>query len=295
MSDAFRRVAGGFRLNYIGLVIVALAVVGGSIANGAIGAAQQANQPPGAPPPKLGQPPKGPELAVIGVTGVLGAIGGIVMLLGGLRCTAVPEEVPGAKGKITASVALAVVALLVGVAVNLDQLVFHFVPMMASGAAQMVASLLNVIAAVLFLLFTARVAEFIGRPDRAKSAQTVLILYVVMIVLGILMIGITIALLFVSGFDPANPNAPPPQIGQPGGPPPNPALLGLSFAICGVGCPLIIIALVSLILYARLLVGMAKACDEFADDPTGRPADERDYDDRDYDDRDRWDDDRRGR
>lgn len=297
MSDAFRRVAGGFRLALIGLVIFVLAIVGGSIANGAIGAVQQANRPLGAPP-QINQQPQGAQLVVVGVAGVLAAIGGVLTLLGGLRCTAVPEDVPGAKGKITTSVALAAVTLVVGVAVNLDQAVFRLVPMMATGIVQLVASLLNVIAAILFLQFTARVAEFIGRPEHAKSARTILILYAVMIVLGVMLMGVLIGLLFSMGFDPANPNAVPPQVGQPGGPPPNPAMIGLSFAFCGVGCPFLVVMIVAVILYALLLARMAKACDEFADDPAGRPADDRDYDDRDdrdYDDRDRWDDDRRGR
>lgn len=274
MSEAFRKLAGGFKLVYIGLIVIVLAVVVGAIGGGVIGGMQAAQRPPGqpAPPPAFGARPQGPVLLLTAAVGAVALIGGVLGLVGRVRCLAVPDEVPGARGMITGSVALEVIALLISLVNNADQVAVQALPPVVSASAGLIASVFNIAAAILFLLFTAAVARYIRREQLAQSARTVLILYVVAMVLALAAAGSTIAMV-LAGL---------PGQGGAGGQPPNAAMAGLGLVLCGVGCGLIVVGLIALVMYARLLTGMSEACLRYADDP-----------DAEYDDDDRRD--RRGR
>ena len=257
MSDAFRALAGGFRLVYVGLVLVVLSVLVNAIGGPAANAVAQAQ---GAPPPQIGVPPQGPALVVATVAGLIALAGGVLGLLGRIRCLAVPDAVPGAKGKIVTSVALEAVGLTLAVAVNVDQSAVHALPMWASASGGLVATAINVTAGILFLLFTAAVARFIGRQDLARSTRTLLWLYGILLVLMVLLAGVLAWIIAQMG-GLANLGDPPAQV-RPQDVPPGAAAGGL--VMCGLGCPAMVLGLVSVILYARLLIGMRQACLRYA-------------------------------
>ncbi|MFO0847239.1 MAG: hypothetical protein U0871_01585 [Gemmataceae bacterium] len=291
MSEAFRRMAGGFRLDLYGLIVIVIGTAVGMAALILVIMSQAMNQPGAQPQP--GQQLQGPALFIAAAIGAVGLLGNLIRLVGLTRLAAVPPEVPGAKGRISPAITLLATAMLLGLAMNVEQLVVKAVPPQFAQAIAMIPGLLVIVSSLLVLRYTAAVAEFIGKPDLAKLAGTVFVLYLVMAVLLVLFAGVSVvAAVFApqpQGGPPVNPGGPPPM--------PPPALVLAGLGILGVGCLMAVIGIVGLVMAIMLLVRMAAACDEYADDPAGRPADDRDYDDRDRwdDDRDRWDDDRRGR
>jgi hypothetical protein len=167
---------------YLGIVIAILAVIGGVLlaaVTGAAGAAAGGRQ--GA---------AGGFFIVVLIAGVAVLVGYIMIIVGTLQCLATPEET-GARGLIIASVIMAIMAFVLGVASAImggDA---------ADGATSQgeimnsVSNLLSLGSQITFLLFLKKLAEFIGASSLSARAKTLLILMGATFALG-LILGVTL-------------------------------------------------------------------------------------------------------
>lgn len=179
MYAQLMRVSRGFRLVYIGLLMVvgAIALIAGAVC---LIIAAAANARPG--------------FGLFGVfitvvAGLLSLAGVITSLIGKLFCLSIPDRAGPAKQLIIVSVAMELIGTALGnvdlfIAVaheEIDPLLAMIFPM--GGA------LLNMGSTALFLIFTKYVAQFVNREDLGDTAMSVLWLFAGAI--GFFIIGIT--------------------------------------------------------------------------------------------------------
>lgn len=203
-SPSLMRVATGLGLVYASVLIIMLAIVGGGIAGGIIGAgAGDANKV---------------DLAIaqhrslfMGIL-VLGIIGRLIYLLGSAFCVATPAEAR-AKEFISVSVATMIIAIVIQIAI-----VMQIVP----DKLQPVQLILMVASWLTFMYFLRRIAEFVGRPDFVSRAGSTLALTWVLAVVIAGILGIT--LLARAPVNPGQGNGMLALIG----------LLGIAGLICGL-------------------------------------------------------------
>jgi hypothetical protein len=238
MTEALKTVSSGFRLVYIGLLLLVLAivilivgmvVVAGGAAGGNFGGAVQMG------------------LGVLLLFGGLALTGKIIGLIGRFKCMAIPEKAGGARQMIVLSVAMEVVSLLITVVILVSDLTGGFLDETPRTVLNAGSLILWLVSTVLFLLFTRAAAEFVRRPDLAATAMSVLWLWVLTIVLYVA----GIAVMLLGGAAAAR-----------GG--------GANAAGAG-GCAgailmlaVLVVGLVALIRYANLLTGMANATLKYA-------------------------------
>jgi hypothetical protein len=239
MYDALIKVSTGFKLVYYGLVLIVLAVVVGMVGAFALGAGAAA-----------GGGGRGAVAAAGGLgllVGGMAVTGSVVGLIGRFMCLAVPDRAGGAKSKIVVSVALEVVSLLISLANLADDLGGNFLPaefkMVGSGGGL----ICSIIAAILFLLFARDLALYIRRSKLADDAMSVLRLWVAAV--GCYIAGFGILLVGAWGAGP----------GAAGGGAAGMACAGGLLALAGL-----VIAIIALISYARLLIGMSDAVRKYA-------------------------------
>lgn len=151
-SDAaLRKVASGLNLVYWSIGVSILAAIGSGILGAILGPARvQA-------PTILG------TLVVIGLTTTVMGIVGKVM------CLAVPPQT-GAQGLIISAVVLEIFGNLGGLVARFSKLPPEVATPFFGGV-----SLLGIIGAVLFVLFMRKLALYIGRPELARKASSILI------------------------------------------------------------------------------------------------------------------------
>jgi hypothetical protein len=176
-SPSLMRVATGLGLVYASVLVIMLAIVGGGIAGGIIGAGA-------GDPNKVGLAIAQHRTLFMGIF-VLGVIGRLLYLLGSVFCTATPAETR-AKEFISVSVATMIVAIAIQIAI-----VIGVVP----ESLQPVQLILMVASWLTFTYFLRRMAEFVGRRDlvsRAKStlAWTWVLVALIAGILGITLLGL---------------------------------------------------------------------------------------------------------
>ncbi len=180
MYSKLMKVSRGFKLVYIGLLLMVASIVVVIVAAGLVGAAVAAG--------RIGLGSM--ALFVIIVGGLLSLAGTITSLIGKIFCLAIPERAGPAKQLIAISIAMEVIGMVLG---NLNLLgnVAHldFGPMV-SQILTMGGALLNMSATALFLLFTKYAAQFVRREDLADTAMSVLWLFVTAI--GSFFVGIVV-------------------------------------------------------------------------------------------------------
>jgi hypothetical protein len=158
----------------------------------------------------------------------LGIITGYIMsLVGSLMCLATPEET-GAKGLITTSVAVMVIALVLNIAT------YAIDDARAENAIDGLSKILSVVGGITFILFLKKLAEFIGAHHLATRAKSILIALAV----GVLLMILSIALIFSAG----------PRAGGGGV-----AVAGLIMLVVLIG------GLVVFVMYANLINNLRKA------------------------------------
>ncbi len=221
MTESFRTVSSGYKLVYAGFLLQVLAVI---ILFGFLVAAR-------------GGMAGGALRALVGVLYayiVLTLLGQVVGLLGRFKCMAVPREVgSGPKQMIVFSVAMGLVALLLGVLELANLLGERFLPEEVSEVLTPAAAVMSLVAVALFLSFTKAAAVFVGRPDLAVDAGSVL-------TLGVLLV----ALILVGQF-----------LVRGGGPNVGAGIVGLAT---------IVFAIMFALRYAGLLLAMSAATLEYA-------------------------------
>ncbi|MBA4064068.1 MAG: hypothetical protein C0501_10220 [Isosphaera sp.] len=268
MSEALKAVSAGFKLVYIGLILVVLAVVIGIVGGMVVGAGAAGGG--GAAAVGAGS---GLELAV----GGLSLVGIVVGLIGRFKCLAVPTEAGSARPMIVVSVALEVVSLLIALMFLLNEF-SPFLPLQVAAVAGLSRLAMELTASILFLLFTKETALYVRKPALAGTAMSVLWLMVTTLVLFVVSIVIVLGSVFAA----AQAGGPRAADGAVGG-----ACVGLIVMLVGL-----VVGLVTLIRYANLLIAMSNATLAFArrggadydDDEYDRPrARRRDEDDEDDD------------
>jgi hypothetical protein len=233
MYRQLMKVSKGFKLVYIGVLLVILGVVGGilgaCIAGGVMGA---------------GGGRGGGAIMLVVAGGVMLCVlgGSITGLVGRFFCLAVPDRAGSAKPLIIISLILELSGMVLGVFNSGSGLsgrpLEGSAPMVLQGASV----LCSLGSAVLFLLFTRSVANFVRRSDLADAAMLVLWLWVATMVLYGAGIGVMLA--GVGGG----------KAGMAGG-----ACAGLVVMLVAL-----ILALIALVRYVNLLREMADAVAEFA-------------------------------
>ncbi|MEX2139766.1 MAG: hypothetical protein WD894_10930 [Pirellulales bacterium] len=174
--------AKGLGLIYISICIILLSAILIGILGGVTGAmgaqrGARAMQPGEAfPRPEFG------GMAIVMLLCGLGLIVGYTLgLIGTFMCLATPQET-GAKGLITTSVVLMVIALVMTIAnVAVENM-----------ALAGLANILSVAGGIAFILFLKKLAEFIGAIHLARRAQSILIALVVGVGLLIVSLGIAV-------------------------------------------------------------------------------------------------------
>ena len=236
MFDQLMKVSRGFRLVYIGMIIVILGILGGVLGScigaGVVGA---------------GGGGGGVGLLLLVVAAMLVCIlgGSITGLVGRFFCLAVPERAGSAKTMIFISVALELMALGLGIANSLTDFARVALPPAAKIALSGGNVLASLASAVMFLLFTKSLARFIKRRDLADTAMSVLWLWITTIACY----AFGIIVMIVGGIAAGGANA-----GVAGV-----ACFGLVFTLVSL-----IIALVALIRYIGLLKEMCDATAQHA-------------------------------
>ncbi|MDB5313144.1 MAG: hypothetical protein JWO38_7346 [Gemmataceae bacterium] len=267
MYNQLMKVSKGFRLVYIGMLLMILGVVGGIIgmcvAGGALAAV--ANQ--------------GGGRGVGGAVGLVAVIAGGMLLLilagsitgliGRFFCLAVPERAGAAKPIIVISVVMELVALGLGILNSASDFAGLVIPPGAKLGLQGGNVILSLASAVLFLLFTKTVARFVRRRDLADKAMSVLWLWVSTI--GCYAVGVVIVV--VMGVAAGG-------VGQGGGAMGG-ACVGLVLMLAAL-----IIALVALVRYITLLKEMSEATARYARRARHEPEEDDEDEDEDEDDED---------
>jgi hypothetical protein len=268
MRDQFKKVSLGFRLVYIGILVVILGIIGGlsgmCFGLGLVGAGGGAG---------------GVGVLVLVVIAMMLCVlaGSITGLVGRIFCLATPEEAGVAKVMIIVSVILEVVAIVASLGGGFVRLAGALGPaadVMISGCQ----GLFSFASPIFFLLFTRSLADYVNRRDLAQSAMTVLWLWVAAVgtyVFGLIMMVIGLVAMAGAG-----------RAGRAG--------------IAGVGCfglvvllIALIIAIVALIRYIVLLREMSEATADYSRRAPRKKKRRRDDDDRFEDDDDRDDNDDR--
>ena len=235
MYKQLMRVSKGFKLVYIGILLIILGVIGGllgmCIAGGALGA---------------GAGPGAGVLVMLVAGGMLLCVltGSIIGLVGRFFCLAVPERAGVAKPLIIISVILELTGMALGVINHVSLLAGR--PIVGAGGVglQGASVLCTLASAVLFLLFTRSLAMFIRRSDLAEAAMLVLWLWVATIACYAAGVGVMMAGAMAGGGG----------AGVRGG-----AAIGLAMSLLGL-----VIAIVALVRYVNLLREMSEATAEFA-------------------------------
>ncbi len=253
MYQAFRKVSTGFKLVYAGLVIVVLAVVIGFLGGVVLGAAMAGGAAGGGA--AAGRAAFGGAVVLLMAVGVIAIVGSVVGLVGRFHCMAIPDEAGSAKPMIVTSVVLELISLSVSVVNTADNAGANFLPAQVKMVTGGLTMIFSIVAAILFLLFTKSVAEFIRRPRLAEDAMSVLWLWVS--AAGCYAVGLAITLLMVAAG---------------GGGVAAGGCIGSIFMLTAL-----VIGLVALVRYARLLTEMSAATLRYAERVGD---DEDDYDDR---------------
>lgn len=249
MSEELKKVSAGFRLVYIGLVLVVLAVVINVVAG-------------------FAGMPRGPGSAIQTLVNGLNFIGTIVGLIGRIKCLSVPVAAGSAKGMITVSVALSVLSILIALVFLLDGFE-PFLPLEALVVGGLGVLVMELVATILFLLFTKETANYVRKPDLAVTAMSVLWLWVTTLILFVAAFAILFGGL-MAGVRGAG--------GVRGGGGMDLACVGAILSLIGL-----VIGLVTLVKYSNLLIAMSAATRAYA---RGGFAYEDDFDVDDRDDRD---------
>lgn len=171
MYKQLMKVSRGFRLVYVGMMLIVIGILGGMLGM-CLGAGIA-----GGGGLKAGA---GIMIAVAGVMMLLLLGGSLLGFVGRIFCLAVPERAGAAKPMIIVSVILEIASFglsLVGGIMSFTGKASPSVSMGLNGA-QILCSLTS---AVLFLLFTKTVAQFVRRGDLADAAMMVLKLWVLVI------------------------------------------------------------------------------------------------------------------
>ncbi|HEV3438996.1 MAG TPA: hypothetical protein VG122_16640 [Gemmata sp.] len=180
MYAKLMKVSRGFKLVYIGLLLIVASIVGVFIAVALVGAAVAAG--------RIGLGFMAVFVLIVG--GLLSFAGTITSLIGKIFCLAIPERAGPAKQLIAISIALEVVGMVLGNLNLLGSLAHLDYGPMVSQILTMGGALLNMSATALFLLFTKYAAQFIHREDLADTALSVLWLFVTAI--GFFIVGIVV-------------------------------------------------------------------------------------------------------
>jgi hypothetical protein len=169
MYRQLMKVSKGFRLVYVGILLIIMGMIGGllgmCIAGGVAGA---------------GAAGGGAGLAVVVAGGMMLCmlIGGIMGLVGRFLCLAVPEEAGPAKPLIIMSVIFELTGLALTFFINAGVVVGRRLAGNAGLELQLAGMICSLTSAVLFLLFTRAAARFVRRSDLADAAMLVLGLWV---------------------------------------------------------------------------------------------------------------------
>ena len=186
MYRQLMKVSKGFRLVYVGILLIILGMIGGllgmCIAGGVAGA---------------GAGGGGAGLAVVVAGGMMLCmlLGSILGLVGRFLCLAVPEEAGPARPLIIISVIFELTGLALMFFINAGVVVGRRMAGTVGLELQVAGMICSLTSAVLFLLFTRAAAQFVRRNDLAEAAMLVLWLWVATIVcygiaFGVLMGGI---------------------------------------------------------------------------------------------------------
>jgi hypothetical protein len=223
-SRSLTTVANGLGTIYVGLTLVMLSAVGGSILLRVIGATADISL-----------------IRIIARMILVGIVVGVILnAVGTLTCLATPPET-GAQGMIYASAAAMGINLL---------LTFVQFAIAMPGEVAFVQWALGIVSGLTFLIFLREMGLFIGRPDLARRARWVLVACVVLfgvLVGAIVLIISSVGLQFVRAIAAGQ------NLGGPGNGGTGLAIGG--FTIVGV----IIAGLIIFVRYTNLLVALRKA------------------------------------
>jgi len=162
---------------------------------------------------------------LMGACGFGMLVGVLLAVIGPLLCLTVPAET-GAKGFVVGSVVFHLVSILLVFGQWWTVMTDRF---FAQSALQVVSNISGLIGAVLFVLFTKKLSEYLGRDDLAARARNVLIGIAVLVGLSVVM--------FV-------------------------ALVALGPALVFIGLAVVVGALILFVMYANLINGLRKALAE---------------------------------
>ncbi len=246
MTNEFQTLSKAYKLIYYGLMLIVLAVVIGVLGGVMAGVAAGAAGAPGGGAFNL--------MAVMLIAaGVCYLIGAVLMIIGKIRCIAVPPEVDGAKTLIMLAVAFELITVLVAMLGIVESAGGRgIIDPSIKRVVDLGSNLMSIAASVLFLVFTARVARYIRRRDLAANAMLIIKIAVGLIV-GVILMMVTTFMLIGAGAGPG-------VAGGRGG-----AAAGGLLA-CGTGIAVLVLAIAMLVLYARLLTSMSTACARYARD-----------------------------
>ena len=261
MFDELMKVSKGFKLVYVGLIIIICTYIAVFIGlmvalQGGVG---------------LGL------IQALAVLAVLGSLAGtITSLIGKFFCLAIPERAGAAKALIMVSIIFEILGTGEQILQNVDLLGnMGIIPFRLIQAFDSIGKLFQLASPILFLFFTRSVAQFVRRPDLANKAMTVLKLWVA----GFVCLLIAYIMIYAAANMPVQGGRP--NIG--GG--------GNSMACVGAVLVLaaLVILLIALVQFANLLSNMSIATAKHArrvqklgedDDDDDYEDDEEDYDDR---------------
>jgi hypothetical protein len=173
-SPSLQRVATGLALVYASVLVILLAIVGGGLIGGVIGAMARN---PNAVPHAIDQ-----HRALFIAIFLVGMTGRVLNLVGSLFCLATPPE-SRAQGLILISVAATIAAIAVQLGI-----VFRLV----SEDLNPVQLILIVIAGLTFVLFLQRTALFIGRSDLAGRAKSIFIWFGIVLIMIVAIFGLAL-------------------------------------------------------------------------------------------------------
>ncbi len=257
--DVMKQVGSGFKTVYTGLMLKVLAVVIGIV--GALVLVGGAMNGAGGVLDGF--------LALLVVVGALSFTGSILELIGRIKCLVIPPSLASAKQLIIATVCLQAIAMILTVLGLLNALAGPFLPLGFAANIERVNTVFWIASEIIFILFIRAVAKGIRRSDLEQQAGTVLTLSIILIALYVVMIAL--ALVAVAGAG----------AGGMGG---VQAAAGGGVIASVLGLAIFVLGIITLILYARLLLAMQVACNKFAYSAAYNDGDDLDDD---YDDRPR--------
>jgi hypothetical protein len=187
-------------------------------------------------------------LLMIGAN-VLSVVAAILGLLGLLLCLAVPSDTGNAKVLIMISIGALVGAVALPMAAAAGAAIAPAAGVMAVYGLSM---LLSIVSGIVFLLFCKALAEYLGRPDLADLAMTILWL---MVIIFVLEVGMVIAVFAGAAAGLAG-------AGAAGG------VFGMVVG-CAIYLLVFVLGIMALIKFAQLTRDMSEACGRFADRGSG--------------------------